>query len=119
MPKFLVRRLFEFVPGKVDGVEETPPADLLDGQGKLIQPIAWWPEKAFAIESHDERAALHWAEREWIRQERAICLDARVSGPRFVELQDRRRPGSPSDAITSIESFWGVQEDDGLWHVVG
>lgn len=112
MPKFEIHRVFEFIPGPSESI----PPDLLDDKGELIQPLAWWPVKPFTIESADEKAALHWAEREWIRQERAVCLDARIPAKRFVELQDRKRPGGLSDRDLSVQQYWGVKEESGPWN---
>jgi hypothetical protein len=116
MPQFLIRRVFEFVPGTVNGAPEAVPADLRDDKGQLIQPLAWWPAQPFAIESGEEKSALHWAERQWVREKLAVCLDNRVTQERFVELQARRRPGAPDDSYNSVRNYWAVQVDGGLWH---
>jgi hypothetical protein len=116
MPRYQIRRIFEFIPGKIDGQAEALPPDFCDASGKLIQPLAWWPAKPFEIESSEESAALRWAEKAWAREERAVCLDDRIKATRFVELQDRIRPGASNPIDTSIIGFWAVREDDGLWH---
>jgi hypothetical protein len=116
MPRYQIRRIFEFLPGKIDGRPEEVPPDLRDANGHQIRPLAWWPVQPFEIESSEESAALRWAERAWNREERSVCLDNRIPPARFIELQDRVRPGTADTRDnTSVVSFWAVREDDGIW----
>jgi hypothetical protein len=116
MPRFQIRRVFEFIPGKNNGVPEEIPPDLCDANGRLIQPLAWWPVQPFEIESSEESSALRWADKAWLRENQSVCLDDRIKPERFVELQDRRRPGSTDPRSTSVIGFWAVRQDDGSWH---
>jgi hypothetical protein len=116
MPRFEIRRVFEFIPGNVNGVPEAVPSDLCDAEGRQIHPLAWWPVQPFVIESSEESAALRWADKAWLREEQAVCLDDRIKPARFVELQSRIRPGSSDGRNTSVVGFWAVRQDDGTWH---
>jgi hypothetical protein len=119
MPKFLVRKVFRFSPGIVNGKREPWPTDLVV-DGKRVDPIAWWPrERGHEIEAYDEKEAVRLAEQVLEHDhDGKVWVDDRSTVARFNELLARPRPGAETE-YTSInaDTDWKLADQEhGPWY---
>ena len=119
MPKFWVRKWYEFNAGTVNGSTESPPKDLLV-DGRLV-PLAQWPrDGALEVMADDDREAFEQANAQYKREGCRPWLRAHVTEERFQELKVRLRPGSDG-RLTSVMGTWlakPVGEPGDLWVLV-
>jgi len=104
MPKFEVKLAFEFSPGQVNGVAESAPRDLLDEKGRVMQPLAIWPQQAVQVEADTPEQAVAQVKERWKRENQPILLDERITRERFAELENRPRPGQ--EHLNCIVACW-------------
>jgi hypothetical protein len=104
MPKFEVKLAFEYSPGQVNGMTEGPPRDLLDEKGKLMQPLAIWPQQPAQVEADTPEQAVSLVKEQWKSQNQPIFLDERISRERFAELENRPRPGQ--EHLNCVVACW-------------
>ncbi len=107
MPKFEVKLAFEYSPGQVNGMTESPPRDLLDEKGRLMQPLAIWPQQALQIEAASVEEALEMVKQRWKDEKQPIFLDERITRERFAELENRPRPGA--EHLNCVVACWSAR----------
>jgi hypothetical protein len=110
MPVFRFQIRCHFNPGHVDGSTEEPPNDLLGDDGRVMTPLAVWPEQPLRVEASDEATAWERAKRKLAEDGRKFWIDQRIGEARFEALRRRPNPGSEGK-ISSVVEMWIAQAE--------
>jgi hypothetical protein len=116
MPTLKVQLLYEFAPGTVNGSTESPPADLLGDDGRLVV-LAVWPAEPLEVTASEEKEAVDEARRRFVKDGGRVFVNTRVKESRLLELARRQRPGSATN-LTSVSESWVAGTRSGEWHLV-